>query len=316
VSTIAVLGSANLDLVVRQPRLPRPGETMFGSDFTTVPGGKGLNQAVAAARAGGDVAFIGAVGDDAFGAQVRARLVADGIDVTALRTLRGTATGTAHISVLDGGENSIVVVPGANGAVDALDATDREVLADPRFVVAQFERPLGLIRKAFELARAGGVTTVLTPAPVLDPGDLLELTDILVPNAAEACELAGVDDAEQAATELSRRARTVVMTRGGDGAVVARDGAIVATVPARRVDAVDTTAAGDTFAGVMVARLAAGDALDAAARAGAVAASIAVTRPGASSSMPTWAETEQALAADRVHDERLSRSPRPAPSDA
>lgn len=298
VNTIAVLGSANMDLVVRQPRLPHAGETMFGSDFTTVPGGKGLNQAVAAARAGADVAFLGAVGADAFGAALRERLVADGIDVTALRTVDDAATGTAHISVLDGGENSIVVVPGANAAVDGLDAADRTVLADPRFVLAQFERPLGLIREAFALARAGGVTTVLTPAPVVDPGDLLELTDILVPNAAEACELAGVDDPEQAAIALSRRARTVVMTRGGDGALIAREGAVLAAVPARRVQAVDTTAAGDTFAGVMVARLAAGDALDAAAWAGAVAASIAVTRPGASSSMPTWAETEQALAAE------------------
>jgi ribokinase len=298
VSTIAVLGSANMDLVVRQPRLPRPGETMFGSGFTTVPGGKGLNQAVAAARAGGDVAFVGAVGDDPFGAAVRERLLADGIDVTALRTLAGVPTGTAHISVLDGGENSIVVVPGANAAIAALDAVDRTLLADPRFVVAQFERPRGLIREAFAHARAGGATTVLTPAPVVDPGDLLELTDILVPNAAEACELAGLDDPEQAAVVLSRRARTVVMTRGADGALIAREGAIIATVPARRVDAVDTTAAGDTFAGVMVARLAAGEALDDAARAGAVAASIAVTRPGASSSMPSWAETEQALAAE------------------
>lgn len=298
VSTIAVVGSANMDLVVRQPRLPRPGETMFGSTFTTVPGGKGLNQAVAASRAGGDVAFLGAVGHDPFGADLRARLVGDRVDVTALRTLTGVSTGTAHISVLDDGENCIVVVPGANAAVDALDAVDRTALADARFVLAQFERPLPLIRAAFEHARNGGITTVLTPAPVLEPGDLLELTGILVPNAAEACQLAGVDDPAQAAVLLSRRAGTVVMTRGPHGALIARGGEVVAEVPARRVDAVDTTAAGDTFVGVMVARLAAGESLEAAARAGAVAASIAVTRPGASSSMPTWAETSQALAAD------------------
>ncbi|MGN6326962.1 ribokinase [Pseudolysinimonas sp.] len=293
-SRIAVVGSANLDLVVRQPRLPRPGETMFGSSFATVPGGKGLNQAVAAARAGAEVAFVGAVGGDPFGAELRAQLRADGIDVAALRTL-AEPTGTAHISVLDGGENSIVVVPGANGADLALDAADRAAIDAACFVVAQFERPLPLIRAAFERARAGGATTVLTPAPVLEAGDLLELVDVLVPNAAEACELAGVDDAVAAARELSRRASTVVMTRGSAGALIARDGEIVTEIAARAVDAVDTTAAGDTFVGVLVARRAAGDELERAAHAASVAASIAVTRPGASSSMPTWAEVQPLL---------------------
>jgi ribokinase len=293
-SDIAVLGSANLDLVVRQPRLSRPGETMFGSAFTTVAGGKGLNQAVAAARAGGAVAFVGAVGDDAFGAQLRERLAGDGIDLAALRTV-AVATGTAHIAVLDDGENSIVVVPGANDAVDALDAADAAAIDAARFVVAQFERPLPLIRAAFARARAAGATTVLTPAPVAEPGELLELTDILVPNAGEACELAGVADPVEAARALSRRAATVVMTRGRDGALIATGGEVVAEVPSRAVEAVDTTGAGDTFTGVLVARLAAGDALEAAARAGAVAASIAVTRSGASSSMPTWDEVLELL---------------------
>ena len=294
VSEIVVVGSANMDLVVRQPRLPHPGETMFGSSFTTVPGGKGLNQAIAAARAGGSVAFVGAVGDDAFGAQLCGQLAADGIDVDAVRTAP-EPTGTAHISVVDGGENSIVVVPGANATTEELDDADRAAIAAARFVVAQFERPLPLIRSAFELARAGGATTVLTPAPVLDAGDLLELVDLLVPNAGEACELAGVDDPAEAARALSRRVGTVIMTRGGDGALVARAGEIVGEVPARRVQPVDTTAAGDTFVGVLVTRLAAGDALDAAARAASVAASIAVTRPGASSSMPTWDEVAALL---------------------
>lgn len=293
-SVIAVLGSANLDLVVRQPRLPRPGETMFGSGFTTVPGGKGLNQAVAAARAGGDVAFVGAVGDDAFGVQLRERLAVDGVDVSALRTV-DEPTGTAHIAVLDGGENSIVVVPGANGAVRELDPADAAVLDAARFVVAQFERPLPLIRSAFARARAAGAVTVLTPAPVSDPGDLLELTDLLIPNAAEACELAGVGDPEAAARALSRRGPTIVMTRGAEGALIARQGEVVAEVPARRVSPIDTTAAGDTFTGVLVARLAAGDELERAARAGSMAASIAVTRPGASSSMPAWNEVRALL---------------------
>jgi len=294
VSEIVVVGSANMDLVVRQPRLPRPGETIFGSAFDTVPGGKGLNQAVAAARAGGSVAFVGAVGRDAFGAALRDRLAGDGVDVATVRVV-AEPTGIAQISVVDGGENSIVVVPGAN-ATDDLDAADRAAIATARFVVAQFERPLPLVRAAFVAAREAGATTVLTPAPALDAGDLLELADILLPNAGEACELAGVGDPEQAARALSRRAGTVVMTRGRDGALVARDGAIVATIPSRVVAAVDTTAAGDTSTGVLVARLAAGDPLEAAARAGAVAASIAVTRRGASTSMPGWSEIAEALA--------------------
>jgi ribokinase len=294
VSEIVVVGSANMDLVVRQARLPRPGETMFGSDFSTVPGGKGLNQAVAAARAGGSVAFVGAVGDDGFGADLRAQFAADGIDTAAVRTV-DAPTGTAHISVVDGGENSIVVVSGANAAVEGLDETDRAVIAASRYVVAQFERPLPLVRAAFVAAREAGAVTVLTPAPVLHAGDLLELTDILVPNAGEACELAGVDDPTEAALALSRRAGTVVMTRGPEGALIARGGEILAEVPSRRVEAVDTTAAGDTFVGTLVTRLAAGDGLEDAARTAAVAASLSVTRAGATTSMPTWDEIAAAL---------------------
>jgi ribokinase len=294
-SAIVVLGSANMDLVVRQPRLPRPGETMFGSSFDTIPGGKGLNQAVAAARAGGDVAFLGCVGRDAFGDELRRCLREEGIDTHGV-TEADAASGTAHISVLDGGENAIVVVPGANAAVTELDDDSRERIEDARYLVAQFERPIELITEAFVYAHGLGVPTVLTPAPVtaVDPA-LLKLTDILVPNAAEACELAGVTDETEAAVALSRQAGLVVMTRGSRGALVARDGAVVSEVAPRQVTPVDTTAAGDTFAGVMVAMLAEGAALDRALQAATVAASIAVTRAGASTSMPTRAEIDALL---------------------
>jgi ribokinase len=288
VGRIVVLGSANMDLVVRQPRLALPGETITGSSFTTVPGGKGLNQAVAAARAGGDVAFLGAVGRDAFGDELRARLTADGVDVVGLVTTR-EATGTAHIAVLDGGENSIVVVPGANAAA-TLSAADCRAISGAGYLMAQLERPVDLLVMAFRVARSARVATVLTPAPVAPVGELLDLTDLLLPNALEARELAGVDDEAEAARKLSRRARTVVMTRGPRGALVARGGRIVAEVPARTVEPVDTTAAGDTFAGVLIARLDAGDPQAAALAAAAVAASISVTRPGASTSMPSWEE--------------------------
>jgi ribokinase len=295
-SAIVVLGSANMDLVVRQPRLPRAGETMFGSDFTTIPGGKGLNQAVAAARAGGDVGFLGAVGRDAFGTALRECLQDAGVDTHGLTEV-DEATGTAHISVLDGGENAIVVVSGANAAITELDDAARARIEGARYLVAQFERPIELISAAFVVARGLGIQNVLTPAPVadIDPA-LLQLVDILIPNAQEACELSGESDETAAAIALSRSAGLVVMTRGSRGALVARDGAVELEVAPRTVKAVDTTAAGDTFAGVLVAMLAEGQALDAALRAATVAASISVTRPGASTSMPTRDEIDAVLA--------------------
>jgi ribokinase len=290
VSTIVVLGSANMDLVVRQPRLPHPGETMFGSSFETVPGGKGLNQAIAAARVGGDVAFLGAVGGDAFGARLRETLETDGVDVSTIALVE-RPTGTAHISVLDGGENAIVVVPDANGVDLPLDEAQREAIRAARYLVVQFERPLPLVAAAVAFARANGVTTVVTPAPVLPlPDDFLDAVDILVPNAAEARELAGRADEADAARVLSGRVGTVVVTRGSRGALVARGGEIVAEIAAHQVTPDETTGAGDTFTGVLVARLAAGDTEPDALRAASVAAALATTRPGASPSMPRWAE--------------------------
>ncbi|MCS0499673.1 ribokinase [Protaetiibacter mangrovi] len=294
-SSIVVLGSANMDLVVRQPRLPEPGETMFGSSFATVPGGKGLNQAIAAARVGGDVAFLGAVGGDAFGRELRETLTAAGVDTTGIALVE-RPTGTAHISVLDGGENAIVVVPDANGVELPLDDVQRDAIRAARSLVVQFERPLPLVAEALAFARSVGVTTVVTPAPVLPlPDGFLDHVDVLVPNAGEARELAGVSDEADAARALSLRVGTVVMTRGARGALVARGGEIVAEVQPHPVTPVDTTGAGDTFTGVLVARLAAGDAEPDALRAASVAAAIATTRPGASPSMPTWPEVEPHL---------------------
>ena len=296
-SAIVVLGSANMDLVVRQPRLPRPGETMFGSSFATVAGGKGLNQAIAAARVGGDVAFLGALGGDAFGRELREALEAAGVGTDGIALVE-RPTGTAHISVLDGGENAIVVVPDANGVELPLDDVQRAAIAAARYLVVQFERPLALVAEAVAFARSVGVATVVTPAPVLPlPEDFLDAVDILVPNAGEARELAGIDDETDAARALSRRVGTVVMTRGARGALVARGGEIVAQVAPHPVTPVDTTGAGDTFTGVLVARLAAGDDEPRALRAAAVAAALATTRPGASPSMPTWAEVTPLLSA-------------------
>lgn len=289
---IVVLGSANMDLVTRQPRLPEPGETMAGSDFSTGAGGKGLNQAVAARRAGAEVAFAGAVGDDGFGRELRDFLASEGVDVSALRT-SARPTGIAQVSVLDGGENSIVIVAGANGEEELTDG-DRALIASAAAIVVQLERPLALVERALAAGREAAALTVLTPAPVdAAAARLLPLVDILVPNEAEALALSGERDVEAAARRLSEEAGTVIVTRGSKGALVARAGEIALSVPAREVEAVDTTGAGDTFVGVLVAWLTRGEPLEASLEAATAAAAISVTRPGAAPAMPTRDEIER-----------------------
>lgn len=290
-----MLGSANMDLVVRQHRAVRPGETIFGTGFRTGPGGKGLNQAVAAARAGAQVHFIGAVGGDDFGGRLREFARAQGIDTARLRT-DARATGIAAITVTDDAENSIVVVPGAN-AVDELDDDDRRAIAESSHLVIQLERPLPLIREALRVARQHGVVTVLTPAPVTaECASLLDLVDILVPNEQEAVALSGAADGADAAARLSEHAETVIVTLGGDGVAMARAGSVVEVLSAHPVTPVDTTGAGDTFVGVLVAFLADGAPWDRALTAAITGAAIAVTREGAAESLPTRAEIEAVLA--------------------
>ena len=303
-NTIAVLGSANMDLVVRQARLPLPGETIFGADFSTVPGGKGLNQAVAAARLGAPVTFLGAVGADAYGSELRALLASEGIRSTELATANAP-TGTAHISVLDSGENSIVVVSGANATVSTLSVEQRAVVTDSTFLVMQCELPTRVLVEGIELARAAGVFTVLTPAPVVPlPKGFLASVDLVVPNQGEAVELTGESDPVRAAEALSAGGTWAIVTLGSEGSVVAFDGEALGLAPARPVTAVDTTAAGDTFVGALVARLAVDylrgttvtpDQMIEAVRYATVASSIAVTRAGATTSMPTRAEVDAIL---------------------
>ena len=316
-----------MDLVVRQPRLPRPGETIFGHGFALVPGGKGLNQAVAAARQGGAVDFLGAVGRDAYGTELRALLVGEGIRVGGLDAVDGP-TGTAHITVLDSGENSIVVVSGANAAVTGLDAGQRSAIAAADFLVLQCELPVPALVEGLAVARASGTFTVLTPAPVVPlPAWFLAGVDLVVANRLEAEELTGEADAARAAESLSARRGWAIVTLGEEGCVVARGGVALGLAPARPVHPVDTTGAGDTFVGALVARLAAGggggggtfggagagagagaapsagaraevseDAMIDAIRWATVAASVSVTRAGATASMPTRAEVAAILA--------------------
>jgi ribokinase len=308
VNRIAVLGSANMDLVVRQSRLPEPGETMFGSGFSTVPGGKGLNQAVAAARQGGTVDFLGAVGADAYGSQLRDLIEEEGIGAAGLVEV-DTATGTAHISVLDSGENSIVVVSAANAAVTHLNSDQEATIRRARFLVMQCELPVPALAAGLEIARQCDVFTVLTPAPVVPlPEGLLAAVDLVVPNRGEAAELTGQADPVRSAELLSAGGTWAIVTLGAEGCVVAFDGSALGLAPARPVTPVDTTAAGDTFVGALVARLAsvelttpvsAGiteERMIDAVRWATVASSLSVTRPGATSSMPTLDEVAAILA--------------------
>ncbi|RKN40139.1 ribokinase [Streptomyces hoynatensis] len=295
---IAVLGSTNMDLVAYVPAAPRRGETVTGREFRTVPGGKGTNQAIAAARAGGSVTMIGAVGEDEFGPRLRAALAGSGVDTAGLRTVPGPS-GTAHIVVDDEGGNAIVVVPGANGTVTGLAPGDEERIAAAGALLLQLELPMAGVVAGARAARSRGVPTVLTPAPARElPGELLSHVDLLVPNEHEAAALTGHRDARPAAEALLERVPEVVITLGEAGCLYAARGARPLTVPARRVRAVDTTAAGDTFVGALAVARGEGRAMPEALAWAAAAAALSVQRPGASSSMPRREEIDAVFVKD------------------
>lgn len=291
---IAVLGSTNMDLVAYVSHAPKRAETVTGREFRTIPGGKGANQAVAAARAGGDVAMIGAVGSDDFGVRLRHTLESSGVDTGLLRTAEGPS-GTAHIVVDDEGGNSIVVIPGANGTVTALTPGDEALIASSVALLLQLELPLSAVLDGAEAARRHGVRTVLTPAPAQPlPPELLAVTDMLVPNEHEAATLAGVSDPYMAAEALLRQVPEVVITLGSAGSLYAARGADPVTVPAPRVRAVDTTGAGDTFVGALAVALVEGRPVQQALTWASAAAALCVQRPGASTSMPYRSEIDEA----------------------
>ena len=283
---IVVFGSMNMDLMVRVARAPRGGETLQGLSFLANPGGKGANQAVACARQGARVAMVGCVGDDDFGRTLRNALAADGIDVAQVRTA-GASTGVAVVMVDDAGENRITIIPGANDFLKA----DAEALAG-KYLLLQCEVPMPEVVLAARIMRAKGATVVMNPAPVCQlPDELWSLVDILVTNEIEAAELSGLPVADPAgaaaaATSLRRRGpSTAIVTLGSQGVLVA-DEAGCRHFPAREVQVVDTTAAGDTFIGAMCAARAAGQSMDAAVARGIQAATICVTRAGAQASIP------------------------------
>ncbi|MEE1755014.1 ribokinase [Streptomyces sp. SP18CS02] len=289
---IAVLGSTNMDLVAYVSRAPKLGETVTGRKFRTVPGGKGANQAVAAARAGADVTMIGAVGSDEFGSRLRAGLDSAGVDTDFLRTTEGPS-GTAHIVVDDEGGNAIVVIPGANGTVTSLSPGDEALIATADALLLQLELPLSAVTAGAEAARRHGVRTILTPAPARPlPRELLAATDLLVPNEHEAAVLTGLADPLSAAEALLRDVPEVVITLGSSGSLHAARGTRPLTVPAPRVRAVDTTAAGDTFVGALAVALGEGRPVPDALAWASAAAALSVQRPGASSSMPYRTEID------------------------
>jgi len=299
VADIVVIGSLNMDIVAIAPRLPRPGETILGTQFMKVAGGKGANQAYAAAMLGGNVAMIGRVGDDEHGRQLTNGLAAVGCDVSSVRSL-DVATGVAVIVVGAAGQNSIVVVPGANGSYQPSEfQADQHRLADAKLVMLQLEIPLATVTAAARAAKSYGATVILDPAPApatLAP-ELIGDVDILTPNESEAVRLTGgvaqelsLDEARATASQLlATGAKTVIIKLGSRGCLLARREER-SLIPAPRVEAVDTTGAGDVFNGAFAVAHSEGASLTEACRFAVRAASLAVTRHGAQSSVPNRAE--------------------------
>lgn len=281
---VVVVGSVNLDLVATTSRLPRPGETVSGTRYAEHPGGKGLNQAVAAARSGARVAMIAAVGDDGAGSRLRALAAGEGIDVSGIAVVEGISSGRALITVDEQAENSIVVVAGANARVriDELPAAT--------VVIAQLEVPVAEVIAAFRSARRASALTVLNPAPATPlPDELLDLCDIVVPNEHELELLGGAE------TLRARGVPTIVTTRGAAGVEVVDAAGATWIQPAFPVEPLDTTGAGDAFCGALAARLASGDTLRDAVRFAAAAGALATTVAGAVPSLPEADAVEELL---------------------
>jgi ribokinase len=297
---VVVLGSANLDVVLTVERIPAPGETVLASGMARHPGGKGLNQAVAAARAGARTAFVGAVGHDDGGDLLAATMTEAGLEIAGLRRV-DEPTGTALITVDSSGENAIVVAVGANATMIRLGADEAAAIEQAPIVVMQLETPLSVVVEAARVGREAGARVVLNAAPA-QPLDatLLEAVDVLVVNEHEARVVAGLDDGaslDDVGQALAEQVSVVVVTLGERGAQwFGADGEGSAPAPSAR--AVDTTGAGDTFTGVLAAGLAEGLSWPDAVRRGVVAGAIAVESPGAVPSIPTRSQIEERLAAE------------------
>jgi ribokinase len=300
---ICVVGSANVDLTFRTPRLPRPGETLAGHSVHLGMGGKGANQAVAAARLGAQVTLVARVGNDTFGQEAVLRYRAEGIDTAFVRQDTQRPTGTAAIVVDDQAENCILIVAGANAGLAPQDVREAAPpIQNADALLCQLETPLDATLEAFRLARAAGTRTVLTPAPVIDlPDELLRLCDLCVPNRTEMellvrCPVVTDVDAQSAAELLrARGVKTVAVTLGDAGAIVVDDAGSV-HIPAVDVEAVDPTGAGDAFTAALAVALAEGSALREAARRASVVAALTVTRVGTQTAFPFLLEVGERMA--------------------
>ncbi|NTU78126.1 MAG: ribokinase [Chloroflexales bacterium] len=303
--TVCVVGSVNMDLVVRTPALPAPGQTILGGPFNTFPGGKGANQAVAAARAGGQVALIAAVGADAYGPALRTGLADEGVDVAGVQLRSDAATGIALIAVDPLGQNTIIVAPGANATLSSANVEQAAaVIQASAVLLLQLEVPLPAVTAAARIARAAGTRVVLNPAPAAPLDDVvLALADVLVPNETEAAALCNLQpgdgsSAEHMAYALRRRGpRAVVITLGDRGVLLLdEDAKQVIHQPPFVVPAIDATAAGDAFIGALAVALAEHRPLHEAVRWGAAAGALAATIAGAQPSLPLRAQIETMLA--------------------
>ncbi len=290
---IIVVGSMNMDMVVKTSHIPQPGETVLGGSFLMNPGGKGANQAVAVARLGGDVTFVGKIGDDIFGKQSSQLFDEEGVDTNGILADDDSPSGIALITVDERGENSIVVAPGANAHLEPIDV--EEVLGkypDSKILLVQLEIPMRTVEHAARIARHRGMQVILNPAPANDlVPSMFHLIDIITPNVNEAEMLSGVritdtPSARQAAESIhAQGVKHVIVTLGKQGAALLEDG-VFYHIPAPSVETVDTTAAGDVFNGALAVAVGEGKVLTDAVSFACRAASIAVTRMGAQSSIP------------------------------
>jgi ribokinase len=302
--SVIVFGSINMDLVARTPRIPAPGETIVGHSFETVPGGKGANQAVAAARLGIPTEMVGRVGGDRFGEELLGGLSASGVGCGSVLVDPTAYSGVALIAVDDASENNIIIVPGANGQVGEPDIERlKALLPQAKVLLLQLEVPLPAVVAAAQAAKQVGVTVIFDPAPARSdlPAELYPLIDIITPNQVETGQLVGfevhdLESAKRAAAILHQRGVGTVITKlGKQGAICMSQGETF-EIPAFPVKAVDTVAAGDCFNGGLAAGLAAGMSLRAATRQASAAAALSVTKAGAQPSLPTRAELEAFLA--------------------